>query len=459
MDLSDTLIKTIAGIRFEDIPAQAVDATKRIVLDTLGATLAGTSSPLAKIILDQVKEWGGSRESTVIVYGDKVPSPNAALANSCFARVREIDDIYERAPTHASGVIVPTSFAVAELRGKVNGKELITALTLGTDLSCRMARSCKASPARRVWDLTAAMTTFGAAIVAARILGLDEKTMSSAVAIAYSQVGGSDQGITEGREVPTWFLQHALAGKAGIVSALFAQKGFVGANDPIGRYYRTYENDEYDPAALTNEFGERFEGVDISIKPYPCSRTHHGSIRAALSLVSENDIEPRDISEISVLVNEMTYKASCEPLEIKQNPLTGFDAQFSLPYSVATAVVRKRALFDDYTDEAIKDSLVLEIVRKVKPMINPECKSAVGRPAVVMEIKTKDGKTYSKREDYVFGNPRNPMSVEEQHEKFRYCAGYAAKPLPKRNIEEAIELVSKLEDADDVSRVVKLLTA
>lgn len=459
MDLTSSLVKTMANTHYEDLPAEAVTTTKRIVLDTLGAVLAGTTSPISKGIVDQIREWGGRRQSTVISYGYKVPSPNAALANSMLARVREIDDIYERVPTHSSGIIVPASLAMAEQRGEVNGKDFITAIALGIDLHCRIAHATKTSPARRIWDSSAAGGVIGSAVAAAKILGVDEERLANAIAIAYSQAGGSDQGMTQGLLPVTWGLQHALAAKAGIVSALLARRGLAGADDPLTRYFHVFENDEYDPSVLTAEFGRRFEVVDISVKPYPCSRTHHGSIHAALTIVNECGIKPEEIEEVSVLVNEMIYRASCAPLEAKQNPERGYDAQFSLPYSVANAIVRGRAFLEDYTDKALENPLVLAIARKVKPEINPDIKTAVGRPAVVMEIRTRDGKRHAGREEYVFGHPKNPLSTQEQQEKFRYCASRSLRPLPERNIEGFLQLVDKLEDASDVTQMVKLLSA
>ena len=195
-----------------------------------------------------------------------------------------------------------------------------------------------------------------------------------------------------------------------------------------------------------------------SVKPYPCSRTHQGAVHAALSIVGESGIKPEEIEESNILVNEMTYRTSCEPLEVKQNPERGYDARFSLPYSVANAVVRRRASLEDYTDEALQDPLALEITRKVKPKMNPNIKTAVGRPAVVMEIKTRDGKKYARREEYVFGNPKNPLSIQEQQEKFRYGVSRSLKPLPERTVEEFLQLVDKLEDISDVAEIIKLLS-
>lgn len=458
MELTEGLVKNIGNTSYEHLPAEAVAATKRIVLDTLGAIVAGTSVPWCRTLVNQVTEWGGKGESAVLVLGPRVPAPNAALANAAMGRARELDDVDDRLGLHASAVIVPTAFAMAQRRGKASGKDLITGITLGIDLACRMGLASRAAQARRLWNLTAAYQTFGATVAAGKLLGLDEPGMASAMAIAYSQLAASEQGSSEGTFVVTGMLQQGLAAKAAISSALLAQEGFTGLKDVIARYYRSYEQGEYDPQALVADFGQKFQGVYLGVKPYACCRTAQASVHATLDIIAESNIKPEDVDEVTVLVNEATYDATCQPLEAKRNPKTSLDAQFSLPYCVASALVRRKSLIEDFTDEAIADVRVLDLASRVKPALNPEVKGRFGRPPAVVQLKSRDGKAYSRREEYIKGSPRNPLTEDELLAKFRYCTTYAARPLPQKNVEEVVGLVKDLERLDDVSRIVGLLT-
>ncbi|MBI2917672.1 MAG: MmgE/PrpD family protein [Chloroflexi bacterium] len=458
MEPTESLLKNIGDASYEHLSAEAVAATKRIVLDTLGAIVAGTTVPWCKTLADQVKDWAGKQESAVMVLGPKVPAPNAAFANASIARARELDDVDDRLGLHASAVIVPTAFAMAEKRGRVSGKEFITGITLGIDLACRMGLASRAAQARRLWNLTAAYQTFGATVTASRLLGLDGPGMADAMAIAYSQLAASEQGSSEGAFVVTGMLQQGVAAKAAVSSALLAQKGITGLKDVIARYYKSYEQGEYDPQALVADFGQKYQGIYLGVKPYACCRTAQAAVHGTLDIIAESGIRPEDVDEVTVLVNEATFDATCKPLEAKRNPRTSMDAQFSLPYCVASALVRRKSLIEDFTDEAIADVKVLELAQRVTPALNPEVKGRFGRPPAVVQLKSRDGKVYSRREEYIKGSLRNPLTEEELLAKFRYCTTYAAKPLPQRNVEEVIGLVKDLERLDDVTRLVGLLT-
>ena len=78
-------------------------------------------------------------------------------------------------------------------------------------------------------------------------------------------------------------------------------------------------------------------------------------------------------------------------------------------------------------------------------------------PAIV-EIRTKEGKSYSKRVDYPYGHPRNPMSLEDLIDKFKDCVSYSAKPVDEANVNRAIDLLLNLEKVDDVRQIIQLLS-
>ena len=146
------------------------------------------------------------------------------------------------------------------------------------------------------------------------------------------------------------------------------------------------------------------------------------AIDAALSLVNEYDIVPIDVNEILVHVSECSRGVS-EPLDVKQIPRTYVDAQFSIPWTVATALVRKKVTIDDFTEKAITNITVLDIARKVKPIIDLEDLGQDIFPANV-EIKMKNGLVYSKRVNNPKGHPSNPLSWKELEDKFKDCAAH-----------------------------------
>ncbi len=149
-DVARVLARNVVSIKYEDLPAEAVEAAKKDILDTLATTLAGSTGDGIKVVQELVSDWGGKRESTIIVYGDKVPSLNAALVNATMAHAWDYDDYHGLAGVHAGVSVIPASLAIAERRGKVTGKEFITAIALGIDLMCRLGISIGLIP-ERLW--------------------------------------------------------------------------------------------------------------------------------------------------------------------------------------------------------------------------------------------------------------------------------------------------------------------
>lgn len=137
MDASYDLARYLVNTKYEDIPAAAVEAAKKEVLDQLGVGLGGSAKPGVRELLEINKEWGGKPESTVFCFGDRLPAPMAAQVNATMGHALDYDDTGD-GPTHPSVVIVPTAFAMAERKGNVTGEELLASIATGVDVMCRL---------------------------------------------------------------------------------------------------------------------------------------------------------------------------------------------------------------------------------------------------------------------------------------------------------------------------------
>ncbi|MBI4331913.1 MAG: MmgE/PrpD family protein [Chloroflexi bacterium] len=458
MDASFAFARNVAGVKFEDIPADAVNIAKMSVLDTLGTTLAATTLDHGcRQIVEFVKESAGKEEATILGFGGKVPSWMAAFANGTVAHSLDYDDSHEKAQTHGGITHVPTAFAVAERAGKVNGKAFVTAVVLGMDVAFRLSLVTPKEP--QDWSPTSLYGFFGAAATAGRILGLDEKQVQHALGIAYSQAAGTRQAIAD--SALTKRLEPGFAAMGGILSALLAQKGITGATNSLeGEFglYKVYHSGKYDPAALTADLGKRFEVSNLSFKPYPSGRGTHSSIDATLQIVRENHLRPQDVESIRVFKSRTATETLARPVEGKLRPKNPVDAQFSIPFTVAAALVKEHVGLRDFTAQGIADPAVLEAAQKVTVQEYPEFNTARNTylPGIT-EIRTRDGKLYSKRIDIPYGTALNPIPRERLVEKFTDCASYAIKPLTKKNLDSLIDMVMNLEKVDDVASIVRLL--
>ena len=459
MNSTEMFAKNIVETNYNTLPLTVIEPTKKQILDTLAVIIAGGHLGNVTPVVDLIKEWGGKGESTILGYGGKVPSPNAALVNGFAAVTLDFDDFHDMDYIHVSRAVVPASLAMAERKGTVKGKDFIAAVALGFDLSCRLSRAPVAhSLAGSPWNPSTAHNFFGAAAAASKILDLNQKKVTSALGIAMAQTTGLVAGLTaEG--VTTKGLDGGLAAKGGILAALIAERGLTGVSDPIeGKncFLDVFYRGSYRPDLLTHDLGKSFEGTTNSQKPYPCCRHNDAAIDATLALVCEHDIKPDDVVEVTVYVGPTTY-GLCKPLDKKQSPENPVTSQFSIPWAVANAIIHREVGIDHFTKEALQDAKTLEMSHKVAGKLDLELTGRKWTEPAIVEIKTKEGKVYSQRADFMLGSPENPMSFDDVVKKFRYCCGYSASPIPQEDQEKVIEIVEHLEDIADVSEIACLL--
>jgi 2-methylcitrate dehydratase PrpD len=292
--------------------------------------------------------------------------------------------------------------------------------------------------------------------MAGKLMRFDEEKMINAMGLAYHQCGGAGSGVADGALAKR--MGPGLAARGGITAALMAERGITGERDPLeGRtgLFNTYMGGDYDVKTLTADLGKRFEGANIGDKPYPCCGLTHACIDATLALISRHDIEVDRIRDITIYGGQSVYGLS-QPPEIKCAPRTIIDAQFSVPWVVATALVRGRVTVDDFTDEAIKRRDVLEVARKVTGRLEPAMdRHGVGPGGVI--ITMEDGTEYREEVEHCLGSVERPMTFEDCTKKFRECAACSMKPLPADTVDKVIEMVGKLEKLDDATEIIRLL--
>jgi len=441
-----------AETAFNDLPAEAVAAAKSVLLDTLGDAIAGWSQPGVGPLHELVAEWGGRPESGVWAYGTRVPALNAALVNGMMCHALEFDDLHDQAHLHAFGPVLPSALALAERMGGVNGRELLTALVLGVDAMCRLGLAVKVE---KGWHYTITFGVFGSALAAGRILGLDRIGLLNALGIAYSRAAGTEQALIEARLVKR--LHPGLAAQAGVMAALLSQKGITGPNQPFeGRlgYFPVHENGLYDRDRALEGLGSRFEVSNLRIKPYPCCGCTHAAIDATLDLVRGTDLSAEQVAQVEVIGSKLTYDTVGAPFQIRANPQA--DAQFSIPYTVATAIRKRWVSLEDFQEAAVRDPAVGELASRVRVVVDPTIDERAVAP-VTVRVRTVDGRTLESRAADTRGHAGNPLPREELEAKFRGCLAFSGRPEFQQRAERLIRTVEKLEELDDVRDLAALL--
>jgi 2-methylcitrate dehydratase PrpD len=475
VDAINLFARNFVRIDYEDLPQNVIEITKREVLDLLGVTVAGYASPGVRELADLIVEWGGKEESSIVYYKKKVPAPMAAQANATMGHSLDFDDVHDLAVMHPAVPVVSACLAVAESLGNVSGTEFITAVALGVDMICRLALATwpgydptipeskniafQAERVKHGWHLTTLMGYLASAGAAGKLLGLDEEQMVNAFGIAFHQCSGSHQGRDDGAH--TKRLGPGFSARAGVSSSLMAQRGITGTRNTLeGHFglYKIYFQGGYDRETLIAGLGRHFEGINVSFKPYPCCRGIHPHIDATLELANATGINLEDVKEIKVFADAGGYQMLCSPLKVKKNPRTPVDAQFSIPWGVATALARRRVGIEHFTRSAIESSDIREAASKIIVVLDHCLDTSDKIPTGKVEIETNAGQVYRSKVDYPLGSPERPMTFDECAKKFRSCAAYPTPALDDSHIERVIELIGQMELLDDVGEINRLLT-
>ncbi len=463
------LVDHALGARYEDLPPPVVAAVKQAILDTAGAGLAGSTAACGRIVGDMTRAHGGAPESTLWVWGDKVPAAEAAFANAIMARCRELDDVHEGSSRagqghggHVNVMIVPAALAALErLPSPVSGRELIAAIAVGGDILVRL-RLAAGNAGRTGWE-GPTVSPFGVAATVGRLHRLDRDRLLNAMGAAYAHCSGNVLSTSDG----TWdvWLNAGMGARAGVVAVELARRGHRGARSPLlggAGLYPLYFRGEYHDDALLSGLGSEFESGSVSIKPYAaCKATHH-PIYTSLALVRAHHIDPASIERIVVRTSDymMTLAGLNEHGEPKYAPRTINEAQFSIPFTIALALMKGTVLPDTLTENALADPAILALSRRVMLAVT-DAKNELGKregyPPVDVEIHSTDGMIWRGCELYVKGHPRNPMTFDEVGEKFRRCAEFSALTIPPAALDEFRNCVANLDSVEDARAIPRYL--
>ena len=452
-DHTAALVAHVVDATFERLPPEAVRVAKLFVLDTLGTLLAGTSAPACGELVEQLEEWGGRAEATVLHFGSRLPSPAVVLANATLAEARDFDDTHGPGLVHTMAPTLFPALAMAEMRGGASGKALLTAVIPAVDV---MARLGLASTTPLTWTRTSTLGGMAAALAAGKLLGLPHQTVWDAVGIAYCQAAGNSQTIVDGALCKR--MQVGFAARAGVLGIALARRGVTGPRQVLeGKhgYFQLYERGNYHPEALAEGLGERYETVNLSVKPYPCARDTHAAVDAAFELVARHDPAAADIASVVVRASGMVRDLFGKPFaSITGNPVV--EAILSVPYAVAAVLVRRDLFIGDFEPAVIADPVVGDLARRVEVAVDPALPPAALTP-VTLEARLRDGRVLTARVDVMRGDPGRPLSPVEFEEKFRRCAAYARWPVEQATLDRVVETVDRLEQVADVRELVRLL--
>jgi 2-methylcitrate dehydratase PrpD len=456
MDITRKLVDFCQGINYGDLPSEVIDRTKYLALDYLGVASRGSIEESTKPMYGMVEDLGLDPKGGVIIgTGMRAPYQYAALANGTSAHSLELDDVHNEASLHPGVAVFPAAFAASEMVG-AGGKKFIEGAVAGYEVTVRLGKALTPSGHYgRGFHPTGTCGVFGAAVTASKILGLDDAQMVSAMGIAGSQAAGSMEFLAEGawtkRFHPGW------AAHSGLIAAFLAKRGFKGPSTILeGRdgFLHGYSGSS-DPGKILEGLGDSYHVVTTSIKPHACCRYKQAPIDSILEIMGKNRLKSDEVERVTLGILKTGFPIVVTPEESKYNPRSVVDAQFSMPFGAAVAVLYGKASLDEYTLEKLNSPRVREMMQKVSCVEDPGLDKVYPKqwPATA-EIATRDGKSYSAKIDHPKGDPENPLAREELIDK---VSGLASHIYSAAHLNEIIGRTRHLDRETDLREFTPLL--
>jgi 2-methylcitrate dehydratase PrpD len=459
-DLVVDLARFAVSVNITNLEKDVIALAKMDILDTLSCGLAGSSAPAISEVSGLVREWGGSAQADMFVWGGKYPAHHVAWVNSSMCHARDYDDTHDAAILHAGVSIVPAALAAGQLSGNFSGEDFIASVVAGLEVMCRLGVGVKVDIVESGFMYSSLLGYFGATAAAGRALGLNETEMINAFGIVYSSAAGNHQVTRDASLMKR--LQPGLAAQAAVVAVQLAKSGLRGVQNVFNGadgFNRVYLHGRVDDGIVRRGLGQKFELLNLSFKPYPCCRDTHSSIDAMLAIRGQIKNDPDEIESIHVGVTAPGYQMVCVPEAVRLAPKTIVEAQFSIPYAVAAACIDGPLKLHHFTEDGIKRSDILELALRVKPYVDQDIDSEWRRYVTPSKItvKLRSGKILEARVNYPKGHPKNRMTEAELSSKSADCATYSAIKMPNKRAEQLASTVNNLESVRDVSELVNLM--
>lgn len=455
MEYTRKLAEFCAAVSLKSLPAEVVHKAKLCILDYVANVYGSLALQTVHDLAAHIRDLGGPERVTALGCGFKTDLHHGAFVNGVTAEAIEAQDGLRFGGNHPGTAVIPAALAVAEDRGG-SGAAVLEAVVAGYEAANRPAAAMHPWHTLGGFLPTGTCGTFGAAAAAARLMGLDQKRLLSALgnagyllplSMAEQLMGGFTIKIVQGGQ----------AASAGIMAAGLASVGVTGAPYVLegsalnGGFAKITSAAPPTLDRITDGLGEHFSILDVYFKPFTACRHTHGAAQAALELAAESPIRTADIETITVHTYGIAELAVGKGLG--ETP-TFVSAQFSLPYVVAVCLVDGRLGPEQLTEARIQDPDLVNLSRRVTVKTDEDLnKRYPGQTASRVEVRMADGSVRSRQVDIPKGDPRDPMEAADLGLKLRH---FAAGRDPKQ-LSRIFETALNLERIRDIRELTDLI--
>jgi 2-methylcitrate dehydratase PrpD len=456
--ITKTVVDFIEQVEFDDLHPEALRIGKRCVLDGLGLMLVGAQQTCTRIVREYSLKNGGRAEATA--FGSrpaKMPAAFAALVNGTAGHSMDWDDTQlSSTPDRTFGLLThPTipplaaSLAVAETRAPVSGKEFLTAFLTGFEVECKISEAIYPAHYERGFHSSGTVGTFGAAVAAAKLIGLKTIQLRRMLGITASMASG----IRVNFGTMTKPLHVGRAAQNGVSAALLAGDGFEADPDGLDGSWGFFQvfGGGLDADRIVGKLGKPHTIVDpgVSVKPYPCGSLTHPSLDAMRAVVLENDIKPEDVEKVVLyagknILNPIRYKVAEDELQ----------AKFCMPFLLSAILISRKAGVQEFTLDFVRSARVQDLMQRVHTEFDPAIEAkGYDKMRSRVEVTLTDGRKLVREADERYrGGPENPLSDAELQDKFTDCTQSILSDITRKTV---IDDVFGLEELDDVNRLIE----
>lgn len=441
-------------------PEEVRSSAYQRMLDITGIQLAALGLDTSRAALGFVKDQGGAEQATALGIEQRVPASWAAFVNGTLAHSLDYDDTHLPSVLHPSASVVPAAVAAAEASG-CDSTRFLDAVAVGIEVVVRIGMAgydCESQNSvffEHGQHATSICGAIGSAVAAGLATGFEEVKLVDAIGVAASMASGIIEANRTGGTVKR--LHCGWAAHAGVTAAQLVARGFTGPPTALeGRFgfFEAFLHGVVRLEAVTADLGTAWEVPGIFFKPYPANHFTHTGLDAARHVRKVLGIGPDDVQEAVLGVGSPTVRTIGEPLEVKQRPATGYEAQFSGPYMVALGFLGGGGLgacLDDFTDERAADASHRALMARIRVVGDTRCDEIYPYQfPSVLTVRTHDGSEVVHEVLHNRGGPDAPLSDEELAAKFR---DNAARAIGYEDVDAVTDAVRQCQEHGSIVQV------
>jgi len=437
MDYLDRLARFVEAVRLDRLPDDAIAAARLVLLDTIGAMVAGSAQPENRRLAAAMRERRSREGATLVGHGGRVDPLLATFANATAGVALEVDEGSRLGGGHPAIHVVPAALAVAEDTG-ADGRRLLEAIVAGYEVCSRLGSATTPRPnvhSHGTWG------TIGTAVAVAKLADLDAAGVRSVINLSASMSQGNTwttalEGVTIRNAYP------GRSGLEGILAVDLHRAGFTGLPDAPSDVYGTILADRFEPERALDGLGGPLRIQQNYFKLYACCRYNHFALDALLALSHAGEVPADEVER--VVVTTIPFG----PRMAGAAPTSMLGAKFSIPYAVAAALVLGRADVAAFEEPARDDPRIRALAGRVEVRVDPEMSPRrADQPTARVEVALRNGRSFSGVTSVVRGDFEDPVPPEEVVEKF---VALASRALGAERAREVVELAHRADALKDV---------